>query len=80
MNEREFLNQLEKRAQEQEAIIKKMPFQGLFTTTSLWLGEHPWRILIPAALVITLLLRLTLGSGYYNLILKIFGGFGMLIK
>ena len=78
MNERDFLKLLEERAQEQEKLIKQMPFQSLFTTTSLWLGEHPWRLLIPLAFILTVILRLIFGFPYYTFILKIFGGFGLL--
>lgn len=78
MNEREFLKLLEDRAQEQEKLIKQMPFQSLFTATSLWLGEHPWRLLIPLAVILTLLFRILFGYRYYELILSIFGGFGLL--
>jgi len=78
MNEHEFLHELEKRAKEQEAMLKGMPLQKAFVTTSLWFGQHPWRILIPLAFLLTLLFRFILGYRYYELILKIFGGFGIL--
>lgn len=78
MDERDFLELLEKRAQEQERLIKQMPLQRVFLTASLWLGSHPWRFLIPLALLLSLLFRLALGHRYYDLILKIFGGFGLL--
>lgn len=78
MNEKEFLQKLEKRAQEQEQILSHMPLQRSFMLVSLWLGRHPWRILIPIAALLTLFFRLTFGYHYYELILKIFGGFGIL--
>ena len=77
MNEHDFLSQLEKRAQEQERLLQGVPYKNVFSTLSLWLGEHPWRLLIPLAILLTILLRLTLGFRYYELILKLFGGFGI---
>ena len=73
MNEQQFLKKLQARAQEQEKIIKGMFFPKLFTSIGFWLGDHPWRILIPLALIFTLILHYTLGRGYDELILKIFG-------
>jgi hypothetical protein len=78
MDEREFLELLEKRAREQEHVMQQVPLQRMFLATSLWLGEHPWRILIPIALILSILFRILLGYHYYELILKIFGGFGLL--
>lgn len=77
-SERDFLQKLEKRATEQEQILSRMPYEKAFLQTSLWLGQHPWRILIPLALILTLFFRLLLGYRYYELVLKIFGGFGIL--
>ena len=73
MNEHEFLKALEKRAQEQEKIIKGMFLPKVFTSVSFWLGNHPWRILIPIAIIITLILHGVFGKSYDEFILKIFG-------
>ena len=73
MNEQEFLNILQKRAQEQEKIIKGMFLPKVFTSVSFWLGNHPYRILIPLAIIITLILHGLLGKHYDEFILKIFG-------
>ncbi len=73
MNEREFLNKLEKRAQEQEKIIKGMFLPKIFESVSFWFGDHPWRILIPIAAIITLIFHGLFGNRYDELILKIFG-------
>ncbi len=71
MNEQQFLNTLQKRAQEQEKIIKVLP--KIFIEISSWLGDHPWKILIPIAFILTLVLHSLFGKGYDDLILKIFG-------
>lgn len=76
MDERDFLRKLEERATEQEKLIKQMPLRNVFVTSSLWLGEHPWRFMIPFAFLVTAVLRSLLGHRYYELVLAIFGGFG----
>jgi hypothetical protein len=73
MNEQEFLNWLQARAQEQEKIIKGMFFPKIFTSVSFWLGDHPWRILIPLAFVVSLIFHIIFGQNYDEFILKIFG-------
>lgn len=73
MNEQQFLNTLQKRAEEQEKIIKGMFLPKVFTSVSFWLGTHPWRILIPFAFILTLIFHGILGKRYDELILKIFG-------
>jgi hypothetical protein len=73
MNEQLFLKKLEERAQEQEKIIKGMFFPKLFTSVSFWLGNHPWRILIPLAFIFTLIFHYSFGARYDEFILKIFG-------
>lgn len=75
MNERDFLQRLEKRAQEQEKIMHGVPFPHVFTTVSIWLGTHPWRILIPIAFVITVLLQAIFEHRYDTYVLRLLGGF-----
>lgn len=71
MKENEFLLELEKRALENERLIKK---SSIAFALSLWFGEHPWRILIPLAFLFSLILRIATGRAYFELILWIFGG------
>ena len=73
MNEREFIKTLEERAKEQEKLINGMVLPKLFTSVSFWLGNHPWRILIPISFIITLTLHGIFGKSYDEFILKIFG-------
>lgn len=73
MNESEFLKTLEERAKEQEKIIKGMVLPKLFMSVSFWLGKHPWRILVPIAIITTLTLHGIFGRRYDEFILKIFG-------
>lgn len=74
MNEPEFLQTLEERAREQEKIIKTSSPLHIYATVSLWFGKHPWRILIPFAFLISLILRLIFGQEFFATILGIFGG------
>jgi len=73
MNEQQFLNTLQERAKEQEKIIKGMVFPKIFASVSIWLGNHPWRILIPLAIILTIIFHGVLGKRYDEFILKIFG-------
>lgn len=73
MNEREFIKTLEERAKEQERIIRRMVLPNIFTSVSFWLGDHPWKILLPLSIIITLIFHFTIGKSYDNFILKIFG-------
>jgi hypothetical protein len=73
MNEREFIKTLRERAREQEKLIKSMPLPRIFSSVSLWFGNHPWRIIVPLAFILTLIFRAFLGTPYENLILSIFG-------
>ncbi len=77
MNEREFLHKLQDRAFEQERIMKGMVMPTVFTTVSVWLGNHPWRILIPLAFLLSIIFHVSFGKGYDDIILRIFGGFGI---
>ena len=72
MNEHEFLLKLQERAREQEKVIRDMPFPHVFSTISSWLGNHPWRYLIPLAFLISLLFRTTLGTKYTDFVLWMF--------
>ena len=73
MNEQRFLNRLQERAKEQEKILRDMFLPGMFVGVSSWLGEHPWKILIPIAFIITIILHGIFGKIYDEFILKIFG-------
>ena len=73
MNETLFIAKLEERAREQEKIIKKMVLPKIFASVSFWLGNHPWRILVPFAAIVTFILREIFGKNYDEFILKIFG-------
>lgn len=73
MNERQFIKKLQERAREQEKLIHDMPLHRVFSSVSFWFGNHPWRILVPLAIILTVIFRLTYGPHYDDFILKIFG-------
>lgn len=72
MDEREFLQQLQNRAKEQERAMHAVPFPKLFTFIAEWLSNHPWRFLIPLAFIISVLLRNIIGSAYTDKVLAFF--------
>jgi len=74
MNEHDFLLKLQERAKQQEKLMGDMLFPRVFKTVSVWLGNHPWRILIPLAFIVSLIFHHTFGQPYDDLILRIFGG------
>jgi hypothetical protein len=73
MNERKFIEQLQQRAKEQEKMLKDMPMHKVFLSVSTALGNHPWRLLIPLSIILTLIFHLALGKPYDEFILNIFG-------
>lgn len=77
MNEAEFIQKLQERAKEQEKIVRDMPFANIFSAISLWLGHHPWRILVPLAFLITLIFRAIMGTRFTDDVLLVFRWFGL---
>lgn len=73
MNEHKFIETLEQRAKEQEKIIKGMILPEIFIRVSSWLGNHPWKIIIPLSIILTLIFHGIWGKRYDEFILKIFG-------
>ena len=73
MNEHEFLRILEERAKEQEKIIRGMFLPQIFTLVNFWVGTHPWKFIIPIAIILTLVFHYAIGKPYDDFILKIFG-------
>lgn len=72
MKEREFIQILQERAKEQKKTMDSVPFPRVFRFISEWLSYHPWRFLIPLALIISLIFRAVIGVHYTNAILKLF--------
>jgi hypothetical protein len=73
MNEREFIRKLQERAKEQEKLIKGIPMPRIFSSVSLWFGNQPLKLLIPIAIILTIIFRLYFGKPYDSFILTLFG-------
>lgn len=74
MDEQQFLLKLEERANEQEKLIQNLRAPEAVFGISMWLGRHPWRLMIPFAFLLSLLFKLLFGNAYTETILWIFGG------
>lgn len=77
MNEAEFILKLQERARAQEKIVRDMPLSSMFSTVSLWLGHNPLRIIIPLAIILTLLFRILMGTRFTDHVLFVFRWFGL---
>lgn len=72
MNEYEFIQTLQKQAADQKHALSKMPMPHVYLIIVNWLGNHPWRILIPFAFLCSIVFRLIFGSEYTDFVLLIF--------
>ncbi len=70
MNEHKFLTELGKRAYQQKSLRDS----GLLFTIVMLFGTHPWRIIIPLSLFLTVVCTTLFKIDYVNAILWIFGG------
>lgn len=73
MKKDKFLEELLKRADEQQIVLHDVPFPGLFLFVSKRLGEYPWRTLIPVSIGLSILLHLVVGKGFDEKVLWLFG-------
>ena len=78
MSENDFLYKLQQRAREHDQLMRRVPSPIFFNWMASRLGENPYRIIIPLAFFLSLMLQLFFGKAYDDSILKIFGGFGFL--
>ncbi len=73
--ERNFIQELEDKAREQQRLVQTELIPGWARGLGGWLAVNPWRVLVPAAAVLYVLLRVGMGVGYRDFILGLFGGF-----
>lgn len=73
MSENNFIHTLQQRASEQKLVVLNVPFPQIFLFISARLGESPWKILIPTAILLTFLLRIIKGVVFDEAILWLFG-------
>ncbi len=75
MKETDFIDLLVKKAKENERLVKSGVLPEWAAFLGEWLGVNPWRVIGLAAIVVYVGLRLVLGEGFREGVLKIFGGF-----
>ncbi len=75
MKEREFLKLLEARAEEVRQLRETGILPDWAGFLGEWLGVNPWRVIGLVAVVVYVGLRLVLGEGFREGVLKIFGGY-----
>ena len=73
MKKDNFLQELQKRADEQHTVLHDVPLPGVFLFVSKRFGENPWKLLIPLSVVLTIFLHLTIGKEFDEKILWLFG-------
>lgn len=78
MKQDKFIEKLQIRLKEQEKIMQKTFLSKLFSFIANNFGIHPWRILIPFSIITSIILHFYFHKSYDDLILKIFGGFGII--
>lgn len=73
-----FQSLLQKRLEENKKLYGDPGFlvldNPLMRFAASYLGVNPWKILVPAAFVLTLAMRLILGPAYSETVLRILGG------
>ncbi len=74
-SEAEFLQLLEKRAKEEEKVVKSGILPRWAAVVGTWMGVNPWRLLIPVSILLYIGIRLVAGEGAREVVLAIFGGF-----
>ncbi len=75
MKESSFIAALEKRAELQKKLINTEIIPDWAKGMGNWLATNPWRVVVPVAVIVYLLVRLMGGVGYREFILGLFGGF-----
>lgn len=70
-----FIQQLEDKAREQQMIVQTELIPDWAKGLGGWLAVNPWRVLVPMAVVLYVLLRVMVGVGYRDFVLGLFGGF-----
>lgn len=74
-SERSFVAELEQKAREQRKLAETELVPGWAKGLGNWLAVHPWRVILPLAVMIYGLWRMVNGSGVREFILGLFGGF-----
>lgn len=75
IDEVSFIGILEEKSKEQRVIVKTEMIPSWAKGMGDWLVVNPWRVLVPIAAVVYLILRIALRVDYREFILGLFGGF-----
>lgn len=74
-SEAEFLKIIEKKAGEEKRILDTELMPSWAKGIGEWLVVNPWRVMVPLACIVYLVIRLSYGQSFREIILGIFGGF-----
>ena len=74
-----FFGELRRRLKENRRLYRdESPFSVLDTPwarfVAPWLGTNPWKVMVPTALILTLVLRLIFGREFSEAVLRVLGG------
>lgn len=75
MKESSFIAELEKRATIQKKLVNTEIIPNWAKGIGVWLATNPWRVVMPIAVIVYMVLRIIGGIGYREFILGLFGGF-----
>ncbi len=75
MKESSFIAELEKRAELQKKLVNTEIIPDWARGMGNWLATNPWRVVVPIAVIVYLLVRLMGGVPYREFVLGLFGGF-----
>ncbi len=74
-SEAEFLKIIELKAREERQILDTEIIPTWAKGIGEWLVVNPWRVMVPLASIVYLVIRLSYGQSFREIILGIFGGF-----
>ncbi len=75
MSETRFILELEKKAIDQKRIVETEMLPSWARGVGEWLVVHPWRVIVPMALLAYGLWRMAYGENVREFALGLFGGF-----
>ena len=75
LREKSFIVSLEARAAQQRRLAQTEVMPRPLAGIGEWLAVNPWRVLIPVACILYLLMRVVFGTPFRELTLRVFGGY-----
>lgn len=69
--------ELRKRLQENRKLYKGAEYSSksrAMRFVASYLGVNPWKVLVPVSLVVVVFMRVLLGKGFSELVLRVLGG------